>query len=116
MQADHLGRRFLLIEAGIQMLLALLVIAISLARLVPAPLWLGWYILAFILVFDSAYAWSWCARHLPFLSARAACSMQPCSAAGAATFDSCAGARWGGCIHLRSSRWRRGRLEACCSD
>lgn len=21
--------------------------------------WLGWYIMAFILLFDSAYAWSW---------------------------------------------------------
>ena len=68
-QADHLGRRFLLIQAGIQMLLALLVIAISLARLVPAPLWLGWYILAFILVFDSAYAWSWCVQLPLFWSA-----------------------------------------------
>ena len=45
------------------MLGALLVIAISLARLVPAPLWLGWFILAFILVFDSAYAWSWWVMH-----------------------------------------------------
>ena len=57
-QADHLGRRTLFIEAGFQMFIALLVIAISLARMVPAPAWLGWYVLAFILLFDSAYAWS----------------------------------------------------------
>ncbi|CAL5221511.1 g3716 [Coccomyxa viridis] len=57
--ADHYGRRFLLIEAGFQMLVALIVIAISLAQMVPAPTWLGWYTLAFILLFDSAYAWSW---------------------------------------------------------
>lgn len=41
------------------MLIALLVIAISLALMNPAPTWLGWYIMAFILLFDSAYAWSW---------------------------------------------------------
>lgn len=40
------------------MLIALIVIAISLARFIPAPTWLGWYTLAFILLFDSAYAWS----------------------------------------------------------
>lgn len=40
------------------MLVALIVIAISLAQMVPAPTWLGWYTLAFILLFDSAYAWS----------------------------------------------------------
>jgi len=45
-------------RAGFQMLVALIVIAISLAQMVPAPLWLGWYTLAFILLFDSAYAWS----------------------------------------------------------
>jgi hypothetical protein len=58
------------------MLLALLVIAISLAKLVPAPLWLGWYILAFILVFDSAYAWSWCALFSPHVSACSRSRMQ----------------------------------------
>ncbi|CAL8468711.1 g8251 [Coccomyxa elongata] len=41
------------------MLIALIVIAISLALITPPPSWLGWYIMAFILVFDSAYAWSW---------------------------------------------------------
>lgn len=41
------------------MLIALIVIAISLALMTPAPTWLGWYIMAFILLFDSAYAWSW---------------------------------------------------------
>ena len=45
-------------RAGFQMLIALVVIAVSLARMVPAPSWLGWYTLAFILLFDSAYAWS----------------------------------------------------------
>ena len=50
-------------RAGFQMLVALIVIAISLARMVPAPAWLGWYTLAFILLFDSAYAWS-CERPL----------------------------------------------------
>ena len=46
------------------MLVALIVIAISLARMVPAPAWLGWYTLAFILLFDSAYAWSCEPPHL----------------------------------------------------
>lgn len=41
------------------MFIALIIIAISLALLTPPPTWLGWYIMAFILVFDSAYAWSW---------------------------------------------------------
>ena len=50
-------------RAGFQMLVALIVIAISLARMMPAPAWLGWYTLAFILLFDSAYAWS-CERSL----------------------------------------------------
>lgn len=49
----------LCVQAGVQMLIALLVIAISLALMNPAPSWLGWYIMAFILLFDSAYAWSW---------------------------------------------------------
>lgn len=40
------------------MLVALIVIAVSLSVMVPAPSWLGWYTLAFILLFDSAYAWS----------------------------------------------------------
>ncbi len=40
------------------MLVALIVIAVSLSQMVPAPTWLGWYTLAFILLFDSAYAWS----------------------------------------------------------
>ena len=40
------------------MLVALIVIAVSLSQMVPAPSWLGWYTLAFILLFDSAYAWS----------------------------------------------------------
>ncbi|KAK9914909.1 hypothetical protein WJX75_002176 [Coccomyxa subellipsoidea] len=57
--ADKFGRRFLFLQAGVQMLIALLVIAISLALMNPAPTWLGWYIMAFILLFDSAYAWSW---------------------------------------------------------
>ena len=45
-------------RAGFQMLVALIVIAVSLSQMVPAPTWLGWYTLAFILLFDSAYAWS----------------------------------------------------------
>lgn len=53
----------MLCRAGFQMLVALIVIAISLARMMPAPAWLGWYTLAFILLFDSAYAWS-CERPL----------------------------------------------------
>jgi len=53
-----LSRRCKCCRAGFQMLVALIVIAISLAQMVPAPLWLGWYTLAFILLFDSAYAWS----------------------------------------------------------
>ena len=44
LQADHLGRRFLLLEAGVQMFLALVIVAVSLAKLVPAPAWLGWYV------------------------------------------------------------------------
>lgn len=47
------------LQAGVQMLVALIVIAVSLALITPPPSWLGWYIMAFILVFDSAYAWSW---------------------------------------------------------
>ena len=57
-------------RAGFQMLVALIVIAISLARMVPAPAWLGWYTLAFILLFDSAYAWSCKRPHLCHASPR----------------------------------------------
>lgn len=55
---DIYGRRTLFISAGIQMFIALLIIAISLAFLTGYKL-ISYYILLFICVFDSAYAWSW---------------------------------------------------------
>lgn len=55
---DIYGRKTLFISAGIQMFIALLIIAISLALMTSYSL-IAYYILLFICIFDSAYAWSW---------------------------------------------------------
>ncbi|KAK9865397.1 hypothetical protein WJX84_000121 [Apatococcus fuscideae] len=57
--ADYLGRRFLFLEAGVQMFSALIVISISLLCLPASSIWEAWYILGMACVFDMAYAWSW---------------------------------------------------------
>ena len=73
------------------MLVALIVIAVSLSQMVPAPSWLGWYTLAFILLFDSAYAWS-CETPTPSHSHSAAHTSQDRAALGTALFT--LAARW----------------------
>ncbi|DBA80098.1 hypothetical protein WJX79_008133 [Trebouxia sp. C0005] len=58
--ADKFGRRALFLQAGVQMSIALLVIAISLKVLGGGQgTWLAWYILAMTCVYDMAYAWSY---------------------------------------------------------
>ncbi|KAK9839129.1 hypothetical protein WJX74_010039 [Apatococcus lobatus] len=57
--ADYVGRRFLFLEAGVQMFAALITIAISLLCLGAKSIWEAWYILGLSCLFDMAYAWSW---------------------------------------------------------
>ena len=50
--ADHVGRRALFLEAGVQMFSALIVIAISLLCLGAQKIWEAWYILGMACFFD----------------------------------------------------------------
>ncbi|DBB00261.1 TPA: Transcription factor stp1 [Trebouxia sp. C0004] len=57
--ADIFGRKTLFLQAGFQMAGALIVVAVSLKCLGQQGVWMAWYILAIICVYDMAYAWSW---------------------------------------------------------
>lgn len=50
--ADYVGRRFLFLEAGVQMFAALITIAISLLCLGAKGIWEAWYILGLSCLFD----------------------------------------------------------------
>ena len=50
--ADYAGRRFLFLEAGVQMFCALITIAISLLCLGVKGIWEAWYILGLACFFD----------------------------------------------------------------
>lgn len=56
--ADKYGRRILWMQAGVQMVLALIVVACTLAIAGAKP-WVAWFILVFICIYIAAYAWSW---------------------------------------------------------
>lgn len=50
--ADIFGRKALFIQAGFQMSIALIVVAVSLKTLGTQGVWMAWYILAVICVYD----------------------------------------------------------------
>ena len=50
--ADIFGRKTLFIQAGFQMAAALIVVAVSLKELGQQGVWMAWYILAVICVYD----------------------------------------------------------------
>ena len=50
--ADIVGRKTLFIQAGFQMAMALIVVAVSLKELGEQGVWMAWYILAVICVYD----------------------------------------------------------------
>ncbi|KAK9802742.1 hypothetical protein WJX73_006127 [Symbiochloris irregularis] len=59
--ADKFGRRALFLQAGVQMAIALIIIAVSL-KTISNPsksIWEAWYVLGFTCLFDMAYAWSY---------------------------------------------------------
>ncbi len=56
--ADIIGRRPLLLQAGLQMSVGLIGIGIALDT-IHHPQILAWVIFALVCVFDSSYAWSW---------------------------------------------------------
>lgn len=50
--ADIFGRKTLFVQAGFQMAAALIVVAVSLKELGQQGVWMAWYILAVICVYD----------------------------------------------------------------
>lgn len=50
--ADIVGRKTLFIQAGFQMSFALIAVAVSLKELGEQGVWMAWYILAVICVYD----------------------------------------------------------------
>ena len=57
--ADEFGRRFLFLEAGVQMVICLFIVSITLATGFSAGPWIAWFVLVFMCIYISAYAWSW---------------------------------------------------------
>ncbi|KAK9809510.1 hypothetical protein WJX73_006177 [Symbiochloris irregularis] len=57
--ADEFGRRLLFLEAGVQMVISLIIVAATLGIVGTHHVWVAWFSLIFICVYISGYAWSW---------------------------------------------------------